>query len=200
MRDEMEQYRRQETYRDLIDAELVPGETVIWQQAPEQGARVRGSVITRIFGLFWLAFSLVWDAFALTAASAGGPALTMIFPIFGLPFVAIGVWLVFLMPGRQNRQLNSTLYAATDRRLLILTAYPQRTVRAMPLEAIRSMTKRVNRNGSGDLYFGLDMAYVSYGGYAGRGRMPAVPFAFYGIDADEAQRAIQLQLDSRKEG
>ena len=98
MRDEMEQYRRQETYRDLIDAELVPGETVIWQQAPEQGARVRGSVITRIFGLFWLAFSLVWEAFALTAASAGGPALTMIFPIFGLPFVAIGVWLVFLMP------------------------------------------------------------------------------------------------------
>lgn len=198
MQDEMENYRQQEAYRDLIAAELVPGESVVWQQAPAPGARVRGTVFTRIFGLFWLMFSLVWEAVALTASFAGG-GFAIIFPIFGLPFVGIGIWLVFLMPGRQSRQLSSTLYAVTDRRLMILNAYPQRTVRAMPLEAIRSMTKRMNRSGSGDLYFGLDMAFVSYDGYAGRGRTPAAPFAFYGIDADAAQRAIQLQLDNLKE-
>lgn len=196
MRDEMEAYREQEAYRDLLDTELVPGETVVWQQAPAAGTRIRGAGFTRLFGVFWLAFSLFWEVTALTSAFGAG-GMAMIFPAFGLPFVGIGIWLVFLMPGRSNRQLNSTLYAATDRRLMILTTYPQRTVRAMPLTAVRSMTKRVNRSGSGDLYFGLDSAFVSYGdGYAGRGRGLASPFAFYGIDADAAQRAIQLQLDN----
>ena len=199
MQEEFERYREEEEERSRLLAELAPGETVVWQQSPARGAQAGARAFSWIFGLFWLGFSLFWFAGALGAAQLGGFGL--VFPLFGLPFIGVGIWLVFVLPRRQRRQFASTVYAVTDQRLIIFSSQPSRTVRSLPLGCVRSVSKRIRRNGTGDLYFGIDPAAWGYGemDYGYRGRRSA-PFAFYGIDADAAQRAVQLQLDGMRRG
>lgn len=199
MQEEFERYRQEEEERGRLAAELAAGETVLWQQAPARGAMAGQNLFGRVFGIFWLGFSLFWFTGALQAAQFGGFGL--IFPLFGLPFIGIGIWIVFVLPGRQKRQLSTTIYAVTDRRLIIFSSAPTRSVRSLPLQCIRSVSKRFHRDGTGDLYFDIDPAAWGYGGmdYGYRGRRSA-PFAFYGIDADAAQRAVQLRLDELQRG
>ena len=199
MQEEFDRYQQEEEDRRRLEEELAPGETVVWQQSPVRGASAGANFFTRIFGIFWLGFSLFWFAGALSAARLGGFGL--IFPLFGLPFIGIGIWLVFVLPSRQKRQLSTTVYAVTDRRLIIFASAPTRTVRSLPLACVRSVNKRIHRNGTGDLYFGIDPAAWSYGemDYSYRGRR-GVPFAFCGIDADAAQRAVQQQLAGLQRG
>ena len=202
MQEEFERYREEEEKRSHLLGELAPGETVVWQQAPARGAMARSNLFGCVFGAIWLSFAIFWFVGALAAARFGG-GLGLIFPLFGLPFIGVGIWMVFVLPRRQRRQAGSTIYAVTNQRLIIFSSQPNRTVRSLPLAAVRSVNKRVRRNGLGDLYFGIDPAaawgYGGVGAYGYRsGSMPA--FAFCGIDADAAQRAVQQQLDEMQRG
>jgi len=81
------------------DGLLQDGETILWQGQPDPAIDWRDvlSPLT-LFGLFFALFALGWMTF--TAVLLGGtdtPALGLVFAVFGLPFLGIGL---YLMAGR----------------------------------------------------------------------------------------------------
>ncbi len=91
------------------------------------------------FGLFFLIFSLFWT---ITASSAGGA-----FGLFGLPFIAVGVYLVF---GR-GIVGKKTYYVITNHKI-----YRSQAGRIDMVEFanLPPMRVEVHQNGAGSVYFG----------------------------------------------
>jgi hypothetical protein len=150
---------------------LSPGEHVLWSGQPPQGLVVLRAQDLAIVPFFvvWTGFSLFWEAMAVGMLFVDGesllsPALCM--PLFGLPFVGIGLYMLggrFIMdiPVRRN-----TYYALTDRRAMIVSGVRDRNVTSMPLDKIENVDMTLHRNGCGTLKFAGDrnvrMARVNY--------------------------------------
>ena len=94
---------------------LVAGEKVLWVGRPDTGKVFAAEDRVLIpFSLLWGGFAIFWEA---TVIAMGAPVF---FVLFGLPFVAVGLYLIF---GRfvQRRLVKlRTWYAVTDRRVLVL--------------------------------------------------------------------------------
>ena len=101
---------------------LLPGEEILWDGQPQLNGRLSaGSAGISVFGIIWLSFSLFWTigAFATTRASGTIGILGLLFPLFGLPFIAIGVFMVFFLPAKQRAKNQSAYYYVTDKRIII---------------------------------------------------------------------------------
>lgn len=106
--------------RDAVSNEWAPfldaDETILWQGRPETGLRLKPKALTTsAFGVFFLGFALFWTYMA---GSAGGSG---IFPMFGLPFIAIGLWLVLGTHVYDMYRRARTHYTLTSKRAFIAT-------------------------------------------------------------------------------
>ena len=69
---------------------LTPGEAILWKGRPQKGHLITAQDILMIpFSLFWCSFAFFWT---FSALKSGAP---FPFALFGLPFVAVGLYLVF---------------------------------------------------------------------------------------------------------
>jgi len=109
---------------------LDPGERLLWEGQPAAGLRLRPSDWFMIpFSLLWGGFAIFWEAMAL---STGAP---LVFALFGLPFVALGL---FLIVGRffwDSHLRRHTHYALTDCRAIVARAAWGRTLKSYPIDA-----------------------------------------------------------------
>jgi hypothetical protein len=117
-----------------------------------------------VFAIPWTAFSLFWEAMAFgiwinKSEQANGnieQVLGIIFPLFGLPFVLIGLGMLsapFILLARARK----TVYAITDRRILIVTTgnKGRRKVESRSLKDIKpELARKENKDGSGSLFLG----------------------------------------------
>jgi len=115
------------------EAYLDPDEKLIWQGAPATGLRFSGSgFILSFFGIFFLAFALFWTGIA--ASMGGDSGIEGIFPLFGVPFVLIGLWLVaghwFFDAYKRKR----SRYALTNKRAIIARTVFNRRMESYPIE------------------------------------------------------------------
>ena len=119
------------------------GETILWEGAPEKGLLFMPQDWFLIpFSLFWLGFSLFWEVSAI--ASTG----SWMMAIFGLPFVAVGLYLLI---GRFLHRLllrGKTYYIITDRSGNRIRLYPARDLPPADI--------RIHRNGNGTILFYWD--------------------------------------------
>jgi hypothetical protein len=105
---------------------LEEGEEILWQGQPE--TRVDYGQIfsgTSLFGAFFAGFAIFWISMAMFITSgmtdAVGRGIATIFPLFGLPFVAVGL---YMMLGRlfwDAYQRRHTHYTLTNRAAFIAT-------------------------------------------------------------------------------
>lgn len=91
---------------------LHPDETLLWVGQPYTTRKFHANPITVVFMLFWFGFAVFWTV---AASSAGG-----FFGLFGIPFLLIGGYMLYMLFIGQRKQLRSTVYAITDSRALIL--------------------------------------------------------------------------------
>ena len=137
----------------LVRNEIAPGERVRYAEQP-----VAGHDAVRAFGMWlfavpWTAFSVFWTVMAASAAGEMD-GWGIIFPLWGLPFVCIGLAMLS-SPWWAWRTARRTLYVVTDRRAVVFSASGLRgvAVRSFAPDALRD-TRRVERpDGSGDLIF-----------------------------------------------
>lgn len=108
---------------------LERGERLLWEGAPAAGLRWQTAdwVLVPFFAA-WTGFAVFWTA---AAAGMGAPLL---FAAFGLPFVALGL---FMTAGRffwdaHVRRL--TRYALTDRRALVATRHAGRRIESLSID------------------------------------------------------------------
>lgn len=130
---------------NFIKPYLVNDEYILWKGKPEKGnIFIRREIITSLFGLFWLAFSLFWEASAIKSSGS------LFFALWGIPFICIGLYLVF---GRfiQTAYLrNKTFYVVTNKKLIIkkgnrITMYDGKDLPPMDIE--------IHKNGNGTIFF-----------------------------------------------
>lgn len=103
---------------------LEPQEQILWQGRPE--ARFDWTLVWSNdgrSGLFLTAFSLFWIYQAARTAHSGASddPISFLFPLFGIPFLLIGLNKLFGTPWRALRLLRGSHYTLTDRNAFIGT-------------------------------------------------------------------------------
>lgn len=144
------------TTEEVIGRELEPDEKLLWCGRPLGGFRLRPADAAMVpFGLFFLTFSIFLVVSAAWGASnAGGPGgLFAVFPLFGLPFVAVGFYMAFGRFFVDARVRSRTWYALTEQRIIVVSGLFATTTRSVDLSGIAEVVLREKRDGSGSIQF-----------------------------------------------
>lgn len=139
--------------RGALERELGPDEAVGWH-GWQLGRIDPKAFLTYVFAVPWTAFSLAWTGIAAGAvASADLDGLSLFawaFPLFGLPFIAVGAWMLS-RPFVPLWERGRVLYVVTDRRVLKLSLGGDLVVKTVPAERIGLAERREQAGGTGSL-------------------------------------------------
>ncbi len=134
-----------------MQRELRSGERVLWTGRPL--ARVAWSgLAVWIFAVPWTAFSVFWTVMAFAGAQAfeeAGP-LGYAFPLFGTPFIVIGLGMLSV-PFLPLFGASRTLFAVTDQRLVRIFRGPRLRTQSIPGDRVGEIDRSERRDGSGTL-------------------------------------------------
>jgi len=139
--------------------ELAPEEKLIWSGQPRQGIFLRGSDAFLIpFSLMWGGFAIFWEvmaAGALLATEERPPmGIGIIFPLFGLPFVLVGLYLILGRFFVDARQRAKTFYGLTNERAVIVSGLLGRKVKSLNLRTLTDISLSEKAGGRGTISFG----------------------------------------------
>jgi len=125
------------------DGILQDGEVILWQGQPDTALRWGDLVSPQTaFGAVFSAFSLFWmgSAFVMVSGS-GAPGAFVLFPLFGLPFLAIGLYMVGGRVWIDALRRAGTWYTLTDRTAFVATAFlGRKTLDSYPLAEMPHIT------------------------------------------------------------
>lgn len=100
------------------------------------------------FSILWGGFAIFWEVTVLTS---GGP---LFFALWGVPFVAIGLYMIFGRILVARREADRTQYLVTDRRVVIRTGAFGRRVIEMAIEDLPPAQLDLRPSGLGTITFG----------------------------------------------
>ena len=105
----------------VIGNELDPGERLLWSGQPRRGIVFRGTDVFMIpFSLLWGGFAIFWEAAVLWGGHHGQGKVPFFFALWGVPFILIGLYLIFGRFLVDAAQRENTYYGLTDRRAIIV--------------------------------------------------------------------------------
>lgn len=153
----------------ILEPELYDDEDVIYLGRPGPISWVRSWLGIFLFGIPFLGFALFWEKTALQTGS-------VIFPLFGLPFIIVGLGMT-ISPLWQWLIAKRAIYAITDKRAIILRTFPWRKVHSFFAADLGYIERKwMGIGGSGTVIFALRKSN-------GPMRVPSGPdWGFYGID------------------
>jgi len=183
----------EETIRQTLDS----SERLLWWGQPEQGIRMRGYDFFLIpFSIFWAGFACVWEGVAIfgVAQSTAPLVFRILFPLFGLLFVLVGLYLLIGRFFHDAYVRGRTIYAVTNDRAIIISGTFSLETKSLQLKTLADVTLTEKANGSGTIAFGTG-AWVS-SGFAGNGmvsrtRRASVPSFYYIPNAKEVYNTIR---------
>ena len=131
---------------------LLAGERVLWSGQPKQGLSLGSRDALLIpFSLMWGGFAIFWNAAVwLGPFGAEGDTPPLFFRLWGLPFLAIGLYLIL---GRffHDAWLRKRLaYAVTDQRIVILRG---NKITSLDIARLPRLQLSENGDGTGTLAF-----------------------------------------------
>ena len=134
---------------------LLSGERLVWQGRPATGILFTSRDIFLVpFSLFWCGFVVFWEWGASQASRSGQDGLIGdVFPLFGIPFVLIGIY--FLI-GRFLVDVwirGRTSYAVTNQRVLIFRASPFGSFTALAIDKLPELSLDERLDGRGTIRF-----------------------------------------------
>ncbi len=139
--------------QEQVERELEDGEQLVWTGQPVPKYFTTHSTGAFLFAIPWTAFAIFWicGASGFKIPDFSGPQ--SLFPLFGVPFVLIGFWLLSTPLG-MYRNMKRTAYAITDHRAIIFAGGTfSTTVRSFEPDELTDLTRKERRNGFGDIYF-----------------------------------------------
>lgn len=156
----------------VMSTVLAHGEQLLWAGRPRPGIifhRVDALLIP--FSVLWAGFAIFWE---LAVITSGGP---MFMAVFGLPFVAAGLYMVFGRFLTAALRRARTYYAVTDKRALIVAqAREALTIKEYRLGALGDLSINAKPDGSGTIVFGTPQAHpvwLAGTAWPSAGRVPA---------------------------
>lgn len=137
-----------------LTAELVPGERVLWEGRPDARRWLSPQDWYLVpFSLMWGGFAIFWEASVLASPSARS---SVIFPLWGVPFVLIGLYLIVGRFFVRHRIREATSYAVTDRRVIEISRslFGSQRVNSVWLASYPPIDKRIGKDGRGTVWIG----------------------------------------------
>ena len=175
---------------DSIKPLLRPDERLLWQGQPNLRAySLRGSWYLIPFSLMWGGFAIMWEVGVVVS---GAPPL---FVLWGIPFVAVGIYMIFGRIPLARREAKRTLYAVTDRRVIIVTGSLGQRLVEIALTDLPPTQLEVRGVSLGTITFGVTMgAFRAPPGWPTMGMYAQAP-AFTLIP--DAARVYQILQDAK---
>jgi Bacterial PH domain len=145
-----------------IRGRLGTGERVLWSGRPKQGVVLRGTDAFAIpFSLLWGGFAFFWEWGVIHSNAP------LIFSLWGVPFVLIGIYLIVGRFFVEARQREKTSYAVTNERILIVAGLLRPTIKSLSLNTLTDVSLTENADGTGTITFGPASALSSmFWGYS----------------------------------
>jgi hypothetical protein len=136
-------------FNDPIKDELEKDERLYWSGQPASGIKLGPYDIFFIpFSIMWAGFIIVWEIIAI---STGAP---FAFSLFGIPFILIGLYMIFGRFIIDSKQRKQTFYGVTDKRVIIKKGIYTQTVNSLQLDSINEVSVSTKTDGSGTITFG----------------------------------------------
>ena len=135
---------------------LNPLEKIYWAGQPKKGIFFTSNDISQIpFSLVWCGISIFWVVFA--------SQFSIYFAMIGIPFVLIGLNLVFGRFIIDAIKRKNTIYALTGDRLLIVSGIFRKTVKSFNLSTLSDLELDEKSNGSGSITIGPKNQLKTFG-------------------------------------
>ena len=138
-----------ELVEDVIKKELREDEELLWCAQPKQGIVIRGSDYFMIpFSFMWGGFAIFWEVGVITT---GAP---FFFALFGVPFVLVGLYIMFgrFLVDEQLRK--KTYYGITNKRIIIISGLFDRRIKSLDPKLITDLSVSEKSDGKGTIFFG----------------------------------------------
>jgi len=133
----------------LLARELGRGEKLLWSGRPRQGLMLRPSDALFIpFSLMWGGFALFWETSVIREGAS------VFFMIWGVPFVAVGLYITvgrFFVDARIRER---TAYGVTNERVVIVSGLFKPAVKSLSLRTLSDISLTERGDGSGTISFG----------------------------------------------
>lgn len=178
-----------DTTSGQLRAWLRPGEELLWYGRPDPRRVLSPSDVFVVpFSLLWCGFAVFWEL-----SVAGGDA-PLLMQLWGLPFVAVGLYLVVGRFFHGHFQARRTAYGITSHRAIVVIG--TRTSMDTPLTAPTPVTVRRSRRGRhATVAIGTPVPGSRRGpsadGSAGWRSPPESPVTFYDVpDPEPMLRAL----------
>lgn len=143
--------------QDLVDRELEIGERVVWSGMPRRTFFTPAATGTFLFGIPWTAFAVFWTLTAgIGTLFSGGFSIFSFFPLFGVPFILIGIGMLSAPSGAYVKS-GRTVYVITDKRAISFEGGRSTVVRSFTPERLGEVFRRERPNGYGDVI--IDLAH-----------------------------------------
>ena len=137
--------------RDKVDRELESGEQVQWLQMPVPRYFTPAATAGFLFGIPWTAFAIFWTVGAAWGTSKAGDAGPFrAFPLFGVPFILVGLGMLS-GPIWAYRKALKTVYVITNRRAITFDGGRTVTIRSYPPERLTDVYRKERKDGTGDV-------------------------------------------------
>lgn len=144
---------------EIFRSQLLPQERIMWSGRPGQGVIFQpldGLLIP--FTLLWCGFAIYWTISALTT---NAPPF---FILFGSIFVCVGLFMVVGRFWFDAWVRKATIYALTDRRVLVSQSRPFRKFTAVGLAQLPDIHLTERRDGRGTIRFGAARSFTGNSG------------------------------------
>ena len=144
-------------------------ENLIWAGQPKKGIVFRSSDIFLIpFSLLWCGFAIFWLA---SVVSVEAP---LIFCLFGIPFVIIGLFFVFGRFIVDSKQRENTVYGLTEDRIIIKSGILNKSVKSLNIRTLSNIEFTEKNDGSGTISIGQKNPFMTWGN--GMNWMPGIKY------------------------
>lgn len=136
-----------------VNPYLDVNEDVVWCDKPaKKFVFTSADIFTTLFGAVWLSFSVFW-VFSAYMSTESTDGTFNIFPLFGIPFVVVGLYLLLFRHIVSFAKRKNMVYALTNKRALIVHTGKRQYVQEYRYENISNIQMKCDDNDIGSIFF-----------------------------------------------
>jgi len=168
---------------------LLTGEHILWNGKPKQGIQFQSSDAFLIpFSLLWGGFAIFWN-FSVWEADA--PSF---FRLWGLPFLFIGIYLIFGRFLHDAYIRTHIYYAVTNQRVLVYNGGMGKSLKSLDIASLPTLDLTERRNRSGTISFEPSSSLFDsfYGWNSFRAWVPTLGGSVRFLDIPDARKVYEI--------